>query len=49
MKGYPPERIAPLKRQRIASGPVVPKLAPAIDVDWLPDVSSKTISDVECD
>lgn len=36
VQGYPAERIAPVKRQKIDEGPVLPVMAPAIDVNWFP-------------
>lgn len=49
VRGYPAERIAPVKRQNVHDGPVVLILALAVDFNWLPNVTCKTISDVQRD
>lgn len=46
MRCYPTERLAPVKRQNIDVGLVVPMLATVVDVNWLPNVVRKTFSDV---
>lgn len=47
VEGYLPERIAPVRRQKIDTGPVVPFTSLVIDAIWLPVVTSKTNSGVE--
>lgn len=36
VQGYPAKQIAPLKLQKVSEGPVVPVMAPAVDMNWLP-------------
>lgn len=44
---YRAEKNAPMKQQRVDDDPVVPGMACAIDVNWLPDVARKTKSSVD--
>lgn len=47
VQGNSAERIAPVKRQKVDDGPVVPEAAPTVDINWLPSVAHKTVSGVE--
>lgn len=38
-----------MKHQKVNDGPMVPVMAPTIDIFWLPDVLRKTLSKVERD
>lgn len=49
VQGYLAEILAPVKRQNIDDGPAVLEFAPAIEVNWLPGVAGKAISDVDHD
>lgn len=42
-------KIAAVKRHKVNYGPVVPARAHLIDMNWLPGVVCKTISDVKRD
>lgn len=44
---YPSERIAPVKRRKVDVGPVVPVMARATDMNCLPGISRKTLSEFE--
>lgn len=46
VQGYPDERLALLKRQKVDDNPVVPVLEPAVGVNWLLGVTRRAISDV---
>lgn len=49
MSDYPAKRLTLLKQQKIDDGPVLAVLAPAVDINWLPNAARKTISDVQRD
>lgn len=49
VQGYPAERIAVVKRQKVDDGPVVPIMTPAVDVNWLSDLTPKATSKLERD
>lgn len=49
MQGYSAERLAPVKCQKVDNGLVVTLLARFVDVNWLPGVARRTISDVSRD
>lgn len=49
VQDHPAEKIPPVKRQKIDDRPFVPVMAPAVDVDDLPGVSRKTVSEVQRD
>lgn len=46
---YPAEKNAPVKRQKVDDGSVVPAMAPSVDVNWLPGVAPEKLSKVEFD
>lgn len=46
-QGYPAESIASVERQKVGDGLVMSVSAPAVDVNWLPCVARKAISEVE--
>lgn len=45
--GYPAGSIAPVKHQKVDDGLMGPFIAPAIDVNRLPGVTRKTLSEVD--
>lgn len=45
VSGYQAERIATVKRQKIDDGHVLPLIALAVGVQWLPGTTCKTIFD----
>lgn len=45
VRGSPAEGIALIKRQKVADSLVVPELTPTLDVNWLENVTGKTILD----
>lgn len=47
--GYPAERLAPVKRQKIGDGPLMLVLPPAAEVNWFLNVTRKTLSGVGSD
>lgn len=49
LQGYPAVRIAPVWRQKVYYGPVVPVVAPSVDVNWLSVVARRTFFEVEHD
>lgn len=49
VRGYPAESITPVKSQKVTDGLVVPEFTPTVDVNWLPSMAGKTISEVERD
>lgn len=49
VRGSPTEGIVLAKRQEIDNGPMMPVIAPDVDVDWFPGAASTTISEVERD
>lgn len=46
VRDYQAENIAVEKCQKVDDGPVALVLAPAVNVNWLPSVTHKAISDV---
>lgn len=48
VRGYLAKRLAAVKWQKNGDGLVVPVLAPVANVNWLPNVARKTISDIQC-
>lgn len=46
VQGYPPEKIAPIKRQKVGDGRLLPVMTPAVDVNLLPVVVHRTFSEV---
>lgn len=49
MSGYLSEKLAPIEWQKIEDSPVLPGMVPAVDVQWLPDMSCKTFLNVHGD
>lgn len=47
MRGYLAERLALVKHQEVGDGIVVPVFEPAVAINRSPDMTSRTISDVE--
>lgn len=43
MSGYPTERFAIVKQQKIDDDPILPLMDHGVDVQWLPGMTRKTI------
>lgn len=46
-QGFPAETTAPVRQQTFGDDPVVPFIAPGVDMNWLPVVALETFSEVE--